>query len=85
MLLRAVSPEELIPFFGMATGMVFIVAVAVTILRVAQGQIGQAIARRIHGRGGVDPELQSELGELREQVTDLAHRLAESEERLDFA
>jgi len=83
-LLRAVTPDEMIPFFGMFTGMVFIVAAAVTILRVAQGQIGQAIARRIHGRGGADPELQGELAELREQVTELAHRLAESEERLDF-
>lgn len=84
MLLRAVTPEELIPFFGMATGVVFIVAVAVTFVRIAQGQIGQAIARRIHARGGEDAELHGEVAELREQVTDLAHRLAESEERLDF-
>ena len=84
MLLRAVSPDELIPFFGMAVGVVFIVVAAITVVRVAQGQIGQAIAKRIHGRGGADPELQSELAELREQVADLTHRVGESEERLDF-
>ena len=84
MLLRAVTPEELIPFFGMATGVIFIVAVAITVIRIAQGQIGQAIAKRIHGRGGSDSELQSEIAELREQVVDLTHHVAETEERLDF-
>ena len=84
MLLRSVTPDELIPFFGMATGVIFIVAVAITVIRIAQGQIGQAIAKRIHGRGGSDPELQSEIAELREQVVDLTQRVGESEERLDF-
>ena len=54
-------------------------------MRVAQSQIGQAIARRIHGKGALDPELREELYELRDQVAGLQQRLAESEERLDFA
>ena len=84
MLLRSVTPDELIPFFGMATGVVFLVAVAITIVRVAQSQIGQAIARRIHGKGSADPELREEIEQLREQVATLEHRVADGEERLDF-
>lgn len=84
MLLRAVTPEELIPLFGMLTGVLVVGLIALTIVRVAQSQIGQAIARRIHGRAGEDPELVGELAALRDQVTDLAHRVAETEERLDF-
>lgn len=84
MLLRSVTPDELIPLFGMATGVVFLVVAAITVVRVAQGQIGQAIARRLHGKGSADPELREEIEQLREQVTTLEHRIADSEERLDF-
>jgi len=76
-------PGDFIPLMGMVTGIVSMLVIGFTIVRVAQSQIGQAIARRIHGRGG-DPELRDELGELREQVATLEHRLAENEERLDF-
>ena len=76
-------PGDFIPLMGMLTGIVSILVVGFTVIRVAQSQIGQAIARRIHGKGG-DPELREELGELREQVASLEHRLAENEERLDF-
>ena len=81
----APTPEDFIPLFGMLTGVVMMVIIGFTIVRVAQSQIGQAIARRIHGKGAVDPDLREELYEVREQVAGLEQRLAESEERLDFA
>jgi hypothetical protein len=85
MLLRMVTPEDLIPLFGMATGVIFIVAAAVVVIRVAQSQLGQALARRISGRGGAgDQELREEVMELREMVSHLEQRLAEGEERIDF-
>ena len=78
------NPTDFIPFMGMLTGIVSMVVIGIVIVRVAQSQVGQAIARRIHGKAGADPELRAELEELREQVVGLEHRLAESEERLDF-
>jgi hypothetical protein len=84
MLRMVLTPEEIIPLVGMLTGIISMLVIGFTIVRVAQSQVGQAIARRIHGRGGADPELQAEVLELREQVADLSHRLAENEERVDF-
>jgi hypothetical protein len=78
-------PGEIIPVMGMVTGMVSMVLIAVTVVKVAQSQIGQAIARRLQGRGGAaEEEMRNLMLDLREQVTDLEHRLAESDERLDF-
>lgn len=77
-------PSDFIPLMGMVTGIVAMLMVGFTVIRVAQSQIGQAIARRIHGKSAGDPELREELLELREQVSTLEHRLAESEERIDF-
>ena len=78
------TPTDFIPLMGMLTGIVTMLVVGFTIVRVAQSQIGQAIARRIHGKGAADPELRDELETLREQVATLEHRLSDSEERLDF-
>ncbi|HEV8598270.1 MAG TPA: hypothetical protein VGQ69_02825 [Gemmatimonadales bacterium] len=78
------TPTDFIPLMGMVTGIVTMVVIGVAFVKVAQSQIGQAIARRIHGKGALDPELREELYELREQVAGLEQRLAESEERLDF-
>lgn len=78
-------PDEFIPLFGMLTGLVTVVVVGFAVVRVAQSQIGQAIARRIHGKGAPDPELREELFALRDDVATLERRLADSEERLDFA
>ncbi|HJR35043.1 MAG TPA: hypothetical protein VJ817_08860 [Gemmatimonadales bacterium] len=70
---------------GMLTGIVSMVLIAFVVVRVAQSQVGQAIARRISGRsGGTDEELRNEVLDLREQVASLEHRLAENEERIDF-
>jgi len=80
-------PGEMIPIMGMVTGIVSMIVIGLVIVRVAQSQIGQAIARRLNkgtaGSGG-DPELHEAVMELREQVGHLEQRLAESEERLDF-
>jgi len=84
MALQAPLPGEFIPLMGMLTGIVSMVVVAYAIVRVAQSQIGQAIARRIQGKAGTDPELREEVLELRDQVAGLEQRLAETEERLDF-
>jgi uncharacterized membrane protein YccC len=77
-------PGDFIPLMGMLTGIVTMLVIGFAVVRVAQSQIGQAIARRIHGKGSADPELREEVLELREQLAALEHRLAESEERLDF-
>ena len=79
-------PGEIIPVMGMITGMVSMVLIAVVVIKVAQGQVGQAIARRLQGKtGAADAELRSELLDMKEHVADLEHRLGETEERLDFA
>ena len=80
----APSPTDFIPLMGMFTGIVSMALLAYAVVRVAQSQIGQAIARRIHGKNAADPELREEVFELRDQVTALERRLAENEERLDF-
>jgi hypothetical protein len=77
--------NDLIPIFGMLTGRVTMVLIGVTIVKVSQGPIGQAIARRLHGKAGPDPELLDEVSQLRDQVAGLEQRLIENEERLDFA
>ncbi len=77
--------NDAIPLLGMVTGIVSMVVIGVVVVKVAQSQVGQAIARRLNrGTGGGDPELREEMMELREQVGHLEQRLAESEERLDF-
>lgn len=79
-------PGEIIPIMGMFTGMVTVVLVAVLILKVAQGHIGQAMARRLQGKSGLlEEEMRNELLDLREHVAQLEQRLADSEERIDFA
>ena len=84
MLRLSVTPDELIPFFGMTIGVIFIIAAAVAVVQIAKSQIGQAIARRIRGRELEGPEMQATLSELRDHLAGLERRLAESEERLDF-
>jgi hypothetical protein len=85
MLLQPGIPGEAIPIMGMLTGIVSMVLIAFVVVRVAQSQVGQAIARRISGRSGAsDEELRNEVLDLREHVAHLEHRLAENEERIDF-
>jgi hypothetical protein len=57
---------------------VFMASASVLIFR---GPLGRAIGDRIAGRVGPEPETER----LHAEVDDLRHRLAEVEERLDFA
>lgn len=85
LLLQPQIPGEAIPIMGMLTGIVSMVLIAFVVVRVAQSQVGQAIARRISGRSGAhDEELRNEVLDLREHVANLELRLAENEERIDF-
>ncbi len=80
------GPETIIPLVGMLTGVIATGAVAWTVIRVFQGPVGQAVARRIQGKsGGGDPEVLHEVLELRSHVEELSQRLGEAEERLDFS
>lgn len=79
------DPDTLIPLVGMLTGIVMTGFLAWALVRIFQGPVGQALARRIQAKsGGGDPEVLNEVLELRSQVEDLSHRLGEAEERLDF-
>jgi len=70
----------------MLTGIIAIVAIGATIAKVFNGPVGQALARRISGKsGGPDPDLMTEVLELRHHVEQLGHRLGDAEERLDFS
>ena len=85
MILQPGIPGEAIPIMGMLTGIVSMVLIAFTVVKVAQSQLGQALARRISGKSGpMDDEIRNELLDLREHVGNLEQRLAESEERIDF-
>jgi hypothetical protein len=84
MMLRAVSPEEMIPIFGMITGVIFMVCVAFAVVGVARSQIGAAIARRLQGKHAAASDVHDELEAMRERVATLEERLSDSEERLDF-
>jgi hypothetical protein len=77
--------EDLVPLAGMLTGLLITVAAIWGAVRVAHGPLGQALARRLHGRGAPDPELAGEVAELREQVAALRRDLEETQERVDFA
>ena len=82
------NPADLIPLLGIITGMVSVVVIGIAVVKVAHSSIGQAIARRIGGRGASDADsdaIRTEVAELRETVGELQHRLVEAEERLDFS
>lgn len=74
---------ELIPIFGMATGTIMTVILIFGVVKVMQGPVGQALARRIHGRGGAE-DLSGEVAQLREDLHAVRGELAEVQERLDF-
>ena len=76
---------EAVPIFGMVTGMAITLGVIFGFVRLAQGPVGQALARRIQGHAGDDSELAADVAELREQVDLLRRQLEETQERVDFA
>jgi hypothetical protein len=79
------GPNEIIPIAGMVTGVLVVGAISWGFVRLFQGPVGQAIAKRITGKvTESDSELVGEVLELRHQVEELHRRLGEAEERLDF-
>ncbi len=78
--------EELIPLFGMLTGIITTGLFFWGVIGVARSPIGQAFARRIQGKYGTgnDPELLEAISVLREQVESLQQQLIETQERLEF-
>lgn len=79
------GPDTLIPIAGMITGLVITLGLGYSLVRMFQGPVGQALARRISGKQeGSDHELLSEVGELRQQLEQVQQRLVDAEERLDF-
>jgi hypothetical protein len=78
-------PGDLIPIFGMITGIVTTGLFFWGVVNVAQSPIGEALARRILGRhAGPDPDLVAEVSLLREQVEVLQNQVAEAQDRIDF-
>lgn len=79
-------PGELIPIFGMITGTIMTGFLAVALVMILKGPVGQALARRMQGRAGeLEQELIGEIQALRDQVQVLEQHAGEVEERLDFA
>jgi len=72
---------DLIPFAGMATGLIATGMLTWGFVRVFRGPVGQALARRI---GGTSDHVEDEVLELRDAVAGLADELRETQERLDF-
>ncbi len=76
---------SLIPIFGMITGMVMTLGIIYGLVQLTKGPVGQALARRIQGRGGeANGEVRMELAELRDQLDLLRSSVEETQERLDF-
>ena len=75
---------DLVAVLGMFTGMLVSIGFIVGMIKIAQGPIGVALARRIQGRTAGDPDLQADVALLREQVDALQHQLDETLERVDF-
>lgn len=75
---------DLVPLFGMLTGIAITGLFFWSFVKVAQGPVGQALGRRILGRHAPDSELAHEVADRRERIELLANQLAEVEERLDF-
>jgi hypothetical protein len=78
------GPNDLIPVFGMITGVLITGGVIFGVVRIMHSPVGQALARRISGKTIDDDDLRHEIGDLRDQVEDLQRQLGETQERLDF-
>jgi hypothetical protein len=77
------NPNDVAPM--MMAVVLFLSVGAVIVLR---GPLGKALARRIEGKAAVDPALTERIEELEHRLAELDQervRIAELEERLDFA
>lgn len=77
------NPGDLIPIFGMITGILTVGFMSWAVVAIARGPLGQALSRRIGGTHQ-DGDLSQEVMALREQVEDMQHQLVDAQERLDF-
>ena len=75
--------HELIPIFGMITGILMTAGLIFGVVKIMQGPVGIAISRRIHGHAG-DDDLRNEVAMLRDHVEQLQQELGEAQERIDF-
>ena len=76
---------NLVPIFGMITGMIVTGLIIIGVVRVMHSPVGIALARKI--QGGLpegDEELRTEVAYLREQVEECQRQLGETQERVDF-
>jgi hypothetical protein len=77
--------DNVIPLFGMLTGIITSGLFFWCVVQVARSEIGQALARRIQGRQGtMDSEVLAEVGALRDQVEFFSQQLTETQERVEF-
>ena len=77
------NPDLWIPLGGMITGVFSVTAISWAMVRIFQGPVGQALARRLQGKSG-DADLLNEVLELRHQLEQTQQRLTETEDRIDF-
>jgi hypothetical protein len=77
---------NLVPIFGMITGVLITGGLIFGVIRVMHSPVGIALARKIQGnQGAADEELRAEVTDLRDQVEEVQRQLGETQERLDFA
>lgn len=78
--------EQMIPLFGMLTGIITSGLFFWGVIGVARSPIGQAFARRIQGKYGTgsDPELLEVVSAMRDQLDAMQQQLIETQERVEF-
>lgn len=80
------GPGDMIPIMGMITGTIMTAFFIIGGVMVFRGPVGQALARRIQGKGGeLEQEMLTEIQALREHVLALEQQVGELDERLDFS
>lgn len=74
----------MVPIFGMITGLIMTGALIFGVVKIASGPVGQALGRKIQGKGTEDEDLRHEVAWMREQLEEVQGQLVETQERLDF-
>jgi flagellar biosynthesis/type III secretory pathway M-ring protein FliF/YscJ len=81
-------PPDLPLFLPGQAGELIEVAIIGLVMLIVLWPVMVALARRIERKGGDDPALRGDVDELRARVADMEaaqHRIADLEDRLDFA
>lgn len=77
---------DMIPIMGMLTGTIMTAFFIIGGVMIFRGPVGQALARRIQGKGGeLEQEMITEIQALRDHVLALEQQVGEMDERLDFS